>query len=124
MVCRTSERCEIAGKALQRAWAAELVAAGPNARLSSAYIAAWKRWYITPITWSLVWVCFGCLSSAVLMRTIILWFEGQGGHSSGFILGIVFALMASEICKVRRLGFFACAVSHFYLCIIFKKCHR
>lgn len=100
LACRKDERTDYTGERLARAWAREVATAGPNASLTAAFVSAWKFQYILPVTWAFLWILFGCTSSAVLMRTILVWFQDQGGHSPAFIVGIVIAMMGSEICKV------------------------
>ena len=97
---RRKERCESTSAKLLSAWAAERTAHGPLAKLSRAFRNAWWTWYLTPVAWACLWIFFGCLSSAVLMRSILVWFETQD-HSAAHMFGIVVALMVSEVCKVR-----------------------
>lgn len=101
--CSRTERAEFACAKLSAAWEAELTQHGDSASLARAVRRAWRAWYFTPVVWSCLWIFFSCLSTAVLMRTMILWFELRD-HSRSYIVGIALAMVCTEICKVVLVG--------------------
>lgn len=98
-VFRRSERSEFAGDKLIAAWQGEIATHGDNASLKRAFTKTWATWYIPAVIWATGYMVFGCLSGAVFMRTLIRWFETHE-HSVSYMMGIVIALVVSEITKV------------------------
>lgn len=98
-LCRRLERAEFAFNKLQSVWQAEQATHGATASLARAFVKTWRSWYIVPVIWSCLWITFGCISGAYLMRTLVMWFELQD-HSRSYMAGIALALVCSEVCKV------------------------
>ena len=98
---RDSEEAVYNGKRLQVAWEREVALHGKQASLVKAVFRTWLPLYLWPMGFSTLFLTLGCLSSALFMRRLVVWFETQEG-STNYAVALVVLLTACEMGKVRH----------------------